>query len=132
MPEVKTITLPGNMPVQVKCVLNEKHFVLWIFGSWASWNKLKGNDDDDWVDRVNHLYTVVRAVYFAVFTGGGQYVGNPIECWCPCAVYGLLCPRIRNPTAGLKIRTISQWEMSFQSSMKREIPKSLHTTSGYR
>lgn len=62
--------------------------MVWIFGSWASWNKLKGNDDDDWVDRINHLYTVVLLCIFAVFTGGGQYVGNPIECWCPAQFTG--------------------------------------------
>ncbi|XP_062574874.1 innexin unc-9-like [Saccostrea cucullata] len=62
--------------------------VVWIFGSWASWNKLRGNDDDDWVDRVNHIYTVVLLCIFAVFTGGGQYVGNPIECWCPAQFTG--------------------------------------------
>jgi hypothetical protein len=55
----------------------------WIFGSWASWSKLRGNDDDDWVDRLNHLYTVLLLCVFAVFTGGGQYVGDPIQCWCP-------------------------------------------------
>lgn len=57
--------------------------VVWIFGSWASWSKLRGNDDDDWVDRLNHLYTVLLLCVFAVFTGGGQYVGDPIQCWCP-------------------------------------------------
>lgn len=54
----------------------------------ASFSKLTGNADDDWVDRLNHLYTVILLVIFAVFISGGQYVGNPIECWTPAHFTG--------------------------------------------
>ncbi|XP_059164056.1 innexin unc-9-like isoform X2 [Physella acuta] len=54
-----------------------------ILGSWASYNKLVSSNDDDWVDRLNHLYTVILLAIFAVFVTGGQYAGNPIECWVP-------------------------------------------------
>ncbi|KAL5006164.1 hypothetical protein ScPMuIL_017322 [Solemya velum] len=59
-----------------------------IIGGWASWSKLRGNDDDDWVDRMNHVYTVVLLCIFAIFVGGGQYVGDPINCWCPAQFTG--------------------------------------------
>ncbi|XP_050418687.1 innexin unc-9 [Patella vulgata] len=59
-----------------------------IIGGFSSYSKLRGSNDDDWVDRVNHLYTVIILVIFAIFISGGQYVGNPIECWCPAHFTG--------------------------------------------
>ncbi|XP_059164059.1 innexin unc-9-like isoform X2 [Physella acuta] len=59
-----------------------------ILGSWASYNKLVSSNDDDWVDRLNHLYTVILLAIFAVFVTGGQYAGNPIECWVPAHFTG--------------------------------------------
>ena len=54
----------------------------------ASFSKLSSAADDDWVDRLNHLWTVVILVIFAVFISGGQYVGSPIECWTPAHFTG--------------------------------------------
>lgn len=54
-----------------------------LISSWAVWSKLAGNDDDDWVDRLNHIYTVVILVIFALFVGGESYIGEPIACWHP-------------------------------------------------
>lgn len=59
-----------------------------IVGGWTSWNKLRGNDDDDWVDRLSHIYTVVILVIFGLFVGSGQYAGDPIQCWCPAHFTG--------------------------------------------
>ncbi|NP_001191578.1 pannexin 3 [Aplysia californica] len=59
-----------------------------ILGGFASYSKLTSSNDDDWVDRLNHLYTVILLAIFAVFISGGQYVGNPIECWCPAHFTG--------------------------------------------
>ncbi|XP_064598074.1 innexin unc-9-like [Liolophura sinensis] len=59
-----------------------------VFGSLASYNKLKGSNDDDWVDRLNHIYTVVLLAIFAVFVSTGTYVGDPIQCWCPAQFTG--------------------------------------------
>lgn len=59
-----------------------------IVGGWATWNRLRGNDDDDWVDRLSHIYTVVLLCIFALFTGGSQYAGDPIQCWCPAHFTG--------------------------------------------
>jgi len=54
----------------------------------ASFSKLTSSADDDWVDRLNHLYTVILLVIFAVFISTGQYAGNPIECWTPAHFTG--------------------------------------------
>ena len=54
-----------------------------ILVSWATWSKVTGNADDDWVDRLNHLYTVVILVVFSMFVIGGSYVQDPIACWVP-------------------------------------------------
>lgn len=59
-----------------------------ILGGWASYSKLASSSDDDWVDRLNHLYTVILLAIFALFISGGQYVGSPIECWCPAHFTG--------------------------------------------
>lgn len=49
----------------------------------ASWSRLRGNNDDDWIDRINHLWTVVLLTMFTVVVSSAQYVGEPIHCWCP-------------------------------------------------
>ncbi|XP_046563542.1 innexin unc-9-like [Haliotis rubra] len=55
----------------------------YILGGFATFAKLRSSCDDDWVDRLNHLYTVIILTVFAVFVGYGQFLGNPIECFCP-------------------------------------------------
>lgn len=57
--------------------------VVAILGTWASYAKLTSSNDDDWADRLNHLYTVILLAIFAVFITSGHFAGNPIECWCP-------------------------------------------------
>lgn len=44
---------------------------------------LRATYDDDFIDRLNHKYTVILLVIFTVIVSTNQYVGNPIECWCP-------------------------------------------------
>lgn len=39
--------------------------------------------DDDFIDRLNHYYTVILLIVFTVIVSTNQYVGDPIECWCP-------------------------------------------------
>ncbi|KAL4239890.1 hypothetical protein ACF0H5_000690 [Mactra antiquata] len=59
----------------------EEGFPSNIIGSWVAWQKLAGNDDDDWVDRLNHIYSVVLLIVFALFVAGGSYVSDPIACF---------------------------------------------------
>jgi hypothetical protein len=51
--------------------------------SFASWSKLQGTGDDDWVDRASHIYTVLLLCVFSVIVSSAQYVGEPIHCWTP-------------------------------------------------
>jgi hypothetical protein len=41
------------------------------------------NNDDLFVDRLNHRYTVGIIVLFAVVVTASQYSGKPINCWVP-------------------------------------------------
>ena len=40
-------------------------------------------NDDDLVDRLNHQFTVLFLVVAMVIVTTTQYVGSPINCWCP-------------------------------------------------
>ena len=48
-----------------------------------SFKKLSSSRSDDWIDRINHIYSVFLLVIFAVVVSSGQFVGDPIHCWCP-------------------------------------------------
>lgn len=50
---------------------------------FASWSRLTGPGNDDWVDRLSHIYTVLILSVFSIIITTTQYVGDPIECWCP-------------------------------------------------
>lgn len=54
-----------------------------MLGSFATYARLKGRYDDDWIDRLNHLYTTIILVIFTIVVSTKQYVGEPIHCWCP-------------------------------------------------
>ncbi|KAL5005709.1 hypothetical protein ScPMuIL_016867 [Solemya velum] len=54
-----------------------------LVSSLASFSRLTGNSDDDWTDRMSHLWTVVLLGLFAVVVTTSQFVGNAIECWIP-------------------------------------------------
>jgi hypothetical protein len=44
--------------------------------------KKRGKHNDDlFVDRLNHKYTVVIIVLFCMVVTLSQYGGNPINCW---------------------------------------------------
>ncbi|GFN89514.1 innexin [Plakobranchus ocellatus] len=54
-----------------------------VLGSFATYARLKGRYDDDWIDRLNHLYTTIILIIFTIVVSTKQYVGEPIHCWCP-------------------------------------------------
>jgi hypothetical protein len=39
------------------------------------------HDDDFFIDRLHHRYTVALMVMFAIFVTTNQYAGEPITCW---------------------------------------------------
>lgn len=52
-----------------------------LLGGIPSLKKLQGASNDDWVDRINHVWTVYLDIIFAVIVSTSQFVGNPIHCW---------------------------------------------------
>lgn len=59
-----------------------------LLGAVPSFKKLSSSRSDDWIDRLNHIYTVFLLVIFAVLVSTGQFVGDPIHCWCPAQFTG--------------------------------------------
>lgn len=56
--------------------------------SFASWSKLVGTRDDDFIDRLNHIYTVIILIIFSMVVTGGTYIGKAISCWIPVEAKG--------------------------------------------
>lgn len=54
-----------------------------MFKSVLSIRELKFHVDDDYVDRLSRQYTVILTVLFAFLVSTKQFVGSPINCWCP-------------------------------------------------
>jgi innexin len=40
-------------------------------------------DDDLWIDRLSHRYSVVIFCVFAILVTTKAYIGSPIDCWSP-------------------------------------------------
>ncbi|XP_050418681.1 innexin unc-9 isoform X1 [Patella vulgata] len=59
-----------------------------ILGGVPSLKKLQGASNDDWIDRLNHVWTVFLFALFAIVVSTGQFVGDPIHCWCPAEFTG--------------------------------------------
>ena len=53
-----------------------------------SWSRLRGSTNDDWGDRLNHLWTVFLLILLAIVVTTTQYVGDPIHCWAPAEFPG--------------------------------------------
>ncbi|XP_060075771.1 innexin unc-9-like [Ylistrum balloti] len=54
-----------------------------LLGFVPSFSKLRGKPNDDWIDRMSHVYTVVVLVIFTVLVSSGQFFKDPIQCWHP-------------------------------------------------
>lgn len=59
-----------------------------ILGGFMSWSRLRGSTNDDWGDRLNHLWTVFLLILLAIVVTTTQYVGDPIHCWAPAEFPG--------------------------------------------
>ncbi|VDM15781.1 unnamed protein product [Hydatigera taeniaeformis] len=54
-----------------------------ITNSSASIGEDRSCPDDDFVDRVNHTYTMNLLMFFTAIVLSRQLVGKPISCWIP-------------------------------------------------
>ncbi|XP_076087775.1 innexin unc-9-like isoform X1 [Mytilus galloprovincialis] len=48
-----------------------------------SFSKLRGKPNDDWIDRMSHVYTTSILIIFTVAVSSGQIFKHPIQCWVP-------------------------------------------------
>lgn len=54
-----------------------------LFKSVLSVRELKFRMDDDYVDRLSRQQTVILLICFCFIVSTKQFVGQPINCWCP-------------------------------------------------
>jgi len=54
-----------------------------LFKSVLSIREIKFRVDDDHVDRLSRQHTVIILVCFGFLVSTKQFVGKPINCWCP-------------------------------------------------
>ena len=57
--------------------------VAWGQGQPASSGSVRGDDDDDWADRLSRRYMSTTFAILSVAVTTKQLVGEPISCWCP-------------------------------------------------
>ncbi|OAF69576.1 hypothetical protein A3Q56_02698 [Intoshia linei] len=58
-------------------------FVGNLLNNVISFTSFNSRADDDFADRLSHRYTVGFLIVFSGIVSTTQYVGNPIQCWCP-------------------------------------------------
>ncbi|XP_060566799.1 innexin unc-9-like isoform X1 [Ruditapes philippinarum] len=49
----------------------------------VTFKKLISSTTDDWIDKLNHVYTVTILIILATVISTNQFVGDPIFCWVP-------------------------------------------------
>ncbi|CAG2186617.1 inx [Mytilus edulis] len=54
-----------------------------LLGTLPSISQLRGKPNDDWIDRMSHVYTAVILIIFTVAVSSGQFFKDPIQCWHP-------------------------------------------------
>ncbi|KAL3854757.1 hypothetical protein ACJMK2_014006 [Sinanodonta woodiana] len=59
-----------------------------ILDAVPSFTKFRGSRNDDLIDRVSHVYTVLVLLIFAIVSTTDQYVGTPLHCWYPSEFRG--------------------------------------------
>uniref|UniRef100_A0A1I7WP05 Innexin n=1 Tax=Heterorhabditis bacteriophora TaxID=37862 RepID=A0A1I7WP05_HETBA len=45
--------------------------------------QVKATHDDDWVDRLNYVYTIYILLGLSATLFAKNYVGEPMQCWVP-------------------------------------------------
>lgn len=65
---------------------------VWTDKITKGFESLKVNTADDYVDRINYVYTVTALLFLAVFVGSKQHFGTPIQCMTPAHFPGSFNP----------------------------------------
>jgi hypothetical protein len=65
------------------------------------------SNDDVFIDRLNHKYTVTMLLVFAAIVTTNQYFGSPISCWVKYLIY-----------LSLLIFFVSRYLLNLQVAMK--------------
>jgi hypothetical protein len=75
--------LIARLTTTVKHSKIKKHFSCRAVTGLVTFKKLISSTTDDWIDKLNHVYTVTILIILATVISTNQFVGDPIFCWVP-------------------------------------------------
>ncbi|OWF49229.1 innexin unc-9-like [Mizuhopecten yessoensis] len=54
-----------------------------LLGPLGAYEEPRTVHDNNYIDRLSHHYTIMLLFFFSTYLTTEEYVGDPIQCWCP-------------------------------------------------